>query len=273
MKKGKHSGRSWRHLPLRWKNTIKFFCLSILVAAVTFFLPIIIPFMPRSWYEPALLTQQEQAAQKIETKQTVEKIQDEQEERDASKYKHQLRQEAHLIWGLDAPVSTFAAQIHQESLWDETAKSPVGAIGLSQFMPATANWISGLHQDLKHNQPTNPVWAMRALVRYDKFLYERVKAINQCERMAFALAAYNGGLGWVNKRKEKSKQPLLCFDKTCAINPGITRSNQNENAEYPRRILLKYEASYIKDGWGPGSCQRSSPLLLSSSSSNKQSYH
>ncbi|HWX01370.1 hypothetical protein [Collimonas sp.] len=75
--------------------------------------------------------------------------------------------------------------------------------------------------------------------------------------MAFTLAAYNSGLTWVNKRKEKSTQPLFCFDKTCAINPGITPGNQKQNAEYPRRILLQHEARYIKDGWGAGGCKLS----------------
>ena len=173
---------------------------------------------------------------------------------DAAKYKHQLRQQAHLVWGLEAPIATFAAQIHQESAWNATARSRVGAQGLSQFMPGTADWISGVYPDLAHNAPTNPVWAMRALVRYDKFLYDRVTAVDHCERMAFVLSAYNGGLGWVNKRKAKSSTPLVCIGATCAINPGITAANQSENADYPRRILHRHEPHYVRAGWGNGSC-------------------
>lgn len=173
---------------------------------------------------------------------------------DAAKYKHQLRQQAHLIWGLDAPTSTFAAQIHQESHWKATARSHVGAEGLSQFMPSTAVWISGVYPDLADNAPTNPTWAIRALIRYDKFLIDRIAAENKCEHMAFALSAYNGGLGWVNKRKAKSSQPQRCLNATCEINPGITAANQRENADYPRRILLKHEPLYVNAGWGAGSC-------------------
>ena len=174
---------------------------------------------------------------------------------EAGKHKRQLRQQAHQIWGLHAPVSTFAAQIHQESRWHADARSRVGAQGLAQFMPATANWISGVYPDLSDNAPTNPTWALRALIRYDKFLYDRVAAVNSCEKMAFALSAYNGGLGWVNKRKARSKKPLVCFNATCDINPGIAPANQRENAEYPRRILLRHEPTYINAGWGAGSCQ------------------
>lgn len=174
---------------------------------------------------------------------------------EASAYKRQLRQQSHHIWGLEAPVSTFAAQIHQESGWHANARSRVGALGLSQFMPSTANWISEIYPDLATNAPTNPVWAMRALVRYDRFLYDRVTAVNQCERMAFALSAYNGGLGWVNKRKARSTDPLICLGKTCDINPGIAPANQRENTTYPRRILLRHEPMYVKAGWGKGSCK------------------
>ncbi|WZB64465.1 lytic transglycosylase domain-containing protein [Achromobacter xylosoxidans] len=45
---------------------------------------------------------------------------------------------------MDAPVSTFAAQIHQESAWRPGAVSAVGAQGMAQFMPATSSWIAGL---------------------------------------------------------------------------------------------------------------------------------
>jgi soluble lytic murein transglycosylase-like protein len=173
---------------------------------------------------------------------------------DAAKHKRLLRQQAHLVWGLDAPVATFAAQIHQESRWRDSARSPVGAIGLAQFMPSTASWISGVYPDLADNAPTNPTWAMRAMLRYDKFLLDRIAADNPCERMAFALSGYNGGLGWVKKRKAKSDKPKQCFDATCDINPGITAANQQENADYPRRILLRHEPLYVKAGWGAGSC-------------------
>src|SRR5688572_15590130 len=44
---------------------------------------------------------------------------------DAKRYKRDLIRNARAIWGLDAPTSTFAAQIHQESGWRVDAKSPV----------------------------------------------------------------------------------------------------------------------------------------------------
>ena len=176
--------------------------------------------------------------------------------RAATTHRLALKREAQRVWGLDAPTASFAAQIHQESRWRENARSPVGAQGLAQFMPATAQWIGGFDTTLKPTQPFSAAWSLRALVVYDKWLYDRVRGVDECNRMAFAMAAYNGGLGWVNKRKARSPQPGVCFGVTCAINPGITAANQRENQHYPEVILKRYEPLYANTwGWGRGVCQ------------------
>lgn len=172
----------------------------------------------------------------------------------AGLYKLTLRQQAQHVWGLNAPTASFAAQIHQESRWNPNARSPVGASGLTQFMPATAKWISGMDGELRSGDVYNPRWAMRALVVYDKWLYDRVPAVNPCEKLAFAMSAYNGGLGWVNKRKARSSKPLYCFGATCEINPGVSAASQRENAHYPKIILQTFEPLYVNSGWGRGVC-------------------
>lgn len=172
--------------------------------------------------------------------------------RDALRHQATLKREAQRVWGLNPPVATFAAQVHQESRWRENARSPVGAVGLAQFMPATSNWIGGLYASLGDRAPTNPTWALRALVTYDRWLADRIKAVNGCERMAFTLSAYNGGLGWVYKRQKLSKEPGRCMGATCAINPGVTPASQRENQHYPEVILRRYEPMYSL--WGAGSC-------------------
>ncbi|MCO1337238.1 hypothetical protein MO867_23240, partial [Microbulbifer sp. OS29] len=40
-------------------------------------------------------------------------------------YKRTLIRAAHAHWGLDAPIATLAAQVHQESRWKVDARSPV----------------------------------------------------------------------------------------------------------------------------------------------------
>lgn len=172
--------------------------------------------------------------------------------RDAMRHRLTLKRLAQNAWGLQPPVATFAAQIHQESRWRELARSPVGAQGLAQFMPATVEWIGGVAPGLAERAPENPVWAMRALVVYDKWLLDRIKADSLCERMAFALSGYNGGLGWVYKRQRLSPRPGVCLGATCAINPGVTAASQRENEHYPQVILRTYEPLYA--AWGPGAC-------------------
>ncbi|HEX7866568.1 MAG TPA: lytic transglycosylase domain-containing protein [Variovorax sp.] len=173
--------------------------------------------------------------------------------REAQRHQLTLKREAQRVWGLDAPVATFAAQVHQESRWRDNARSPVGAVGLAQFMPSTARWIGGVDADLRDVAPLNPTWALRGLVTYDKWLFDRVKAENECEQMAFALSAYNGGLGWVYKRQRLSGQPGMCLGVTCAINPGIAAANQRENEHYPAVILNKHQVLYRS--WGRGVCE------------------
>lgn len=171
---------------------------------------------------------------------------------DAQRYRLTLKREAQRVWGLDAPVAVFAAQVHQESQWREAARSPVGAQGLAQFMPSTATWIGGVYPSLADRAPANPTWALRALVVYDAHLFVRVKADNDCQRMAYALSAYNGGLGWVYKRQDRSSKPGVCLGATCRINPGVSPASQRENERYPELILQRWQPLYR--AWGGGMC-------------------
>lgn len=173
--------------------------------------------------------------------------------REALRYQRDLVGNARAVWGLNAPVATFAGQVHQESTWKANARSRTGAAGLAQFMPRTSDWISGLYSDeLGANEPLNPAWALRALVRYDRYLYDRIgKWETDCDRVMFSLASYNGGLGWVNKRMAKSPRPGHYYT-TAFINPGIAPSNQKENEEYAHRIVKRWQPLYL--AWGLGVC-------------------
>ncbi|MBK1890716.1 transglycosylase SLT domain-containing protein [Undibacterium sp. 14-3-2] len=177
----------------------------------------------------------------------------------AQQHRSSLVRNARAVWGIDAPVASFAAQFQQESAWNANALSPVGAKGMAQFMPATANWIAEQYpDDLGNAQPTNPSWAIRALVQYDFWLYTRIRAKNACERLAFTLSAYNGGLGWVNRDKTlasgKGLDPLVWFGSVERVNAGRSPANWQENRAYPQRILWRYEPMYVAANWGSGAC-------------------
>ncbi|HEJ2039546.1 TPA: transglycosylase SLT domain-containing protein [Pseudomonas aeruginosa] len=177
----------------------------------------------------------------------------------AEQHRRTLVRAAHAEWGLGAPVATFAAQVHQESAWRVNARSPVGAEGLAQFMPATADWMAEIYpRSLGPAQPYNPGWALRAMVAFDRWLYERNQAISECDRWAFVLAGYNGGNGWVNRDRRlasaKGADPLAWFDSVERHNAGRSAANFRENRHYPRAILLRWEPMYMAAGWGPGVC-------------------
>jgi soluble lytic murein transglycosylase-like protein len=168
------------------------------------------------------------------------------------------------VWGLDAPIATFAAQIHQESRWIVTARSPVGAQGLAQFMPTTSQWIAAAYpKHLAGPQPYNPGWAMRALVQYDLSLKQQNRASNQCDHWAMILSAYNGGQGWVNRDRKLASASgadgLAWFGSIEKFNAGRSAANFKENRHYPRAILLQWEPLYQKAGWGNGVCDEGNP--------------
>ncbi len=175
---------------------------------------------------------------------------------EAHQYKRDLIRSGRNVWGMEAPTATMAAQVHQESRWRADATSPVGAAGIAQFMPSTARWIQGVYPGELAGDVRSAEWGIRALARYDRYLWDRIDALDGCERMAFTLSAYNGGLGWVQRRQRIAEKPRICLFATCEINPGVTPANQRENAAYPRRILLTLEPLYVEAGFGVGACTR-----------------
>ncbi|MDT4328507.1 transglycosylase SLT domain-containing protein [Methylomonas sp. MS20] len=169
--------------------------------------------------------------------------------RAAVAYRADLTRIAHAEWGLDAPVAAFAAQVHQESGWRPEAVSRVGARGMAQFMPATAAWWCQVQRlPAEDCQPANPVWSLRALVGYDRWLYQRVKGDNAFDKHWAALRAYNGGLGhWLNEAKAAPSLKRAEVDGVCG---AASRSAVHcaENLGYPRRILLNLQPLYA--AWG-----------------------
>lgn len=188
----------------------------------------------------------------------------------AERYRARLIREARLVWGIDAPVSTIAAQLHQESGWRPDVVSRAGAVGMAQFMPATAAWASKSLPTLNNScgaddgdcpqgaGPLSPAWAIRALVTYDRWLWERVSARDDCERMAMSLSAYNGGLGWISRDQAKTravgKSPDRWWGHVATVNSGRAPAAWSENRGYPSRIILTLQPLYVAASWGPGVC-------------------
>ena len=86
------------------------------------------------------------------------------------------------------PLNTFLRLIQQESNFNPTAVSPKGAIGLTQLLPSTA-------QDLGVD-PNNIEQNIFGGAQYLRQMMDRYPG-----NMPFALAAYNAGMGNVDKYK------------------------------------------------------------------------
>ena len=95
-----------------------------------------------------------------------------------------------LILGLaikhEVSASLIKAVVTEESCFNTDALSPVGAQGLMQLMPDTANW-------LKVSDPNDPEDNLRAGVRYLAYLQDKFDSTE------LVLAAYNAGPGNVRR--------------------------------------------------------------------------
>lgn len=170
--------------------------------------------------------------------------------RAALQYRADLVRSARLAFGLDAPVAVMAAQVHQESAWRPDARS-VYAHGLTQFTPDTAEWVGGLDPALAGADTGNPVWALRALARYDRWLHDRTPGPTACDRWWATLRAYNGGLGHWRKeaRLAAPESDRRAIDAQCG-RASRHVSHCKESLGYPRQILIKYQPLYAS--WGAG---------------------
>lgn len=168
----------------------------------------------------------------------------------ALKYRADLVRASRVVWGLNAPIPAFAAQVHQESAWRPDVCSPY-ACGLTQFTADTAEWIHQVYGvELGAKDRFNPIWALRAMVRYNKHIYDQTPGHTMCDRMWATLRKYNGGPGHWNMESRFAADRLdrHSVDGEC----GTARRSPKhcpENLSYPRKILLKHQPRYAL--WGP----------------------
>lgn len=114
----------------------------------------------------------------------------------ASDWRPEIKRTLDSVWPtLSEGSALIEAQIAQESGGDPLAVSPSGAQGLLQLMPATG-------KEMGLTNPFDPISNLRAGVGYLKRQYDALGGTvtdRAGVRMSWALAAYNGGLGYVHK--------------------------------------------------------------------------
>ena len=98
-----------------------------------------------------------------------------------------------------------AAQGYQESALNQNAKSPVGAIGVMQLMPATG-------KDMKVGDITETEANIHAGIKYMRFMVGRYydkEPMTKLDKALFAFASYNAGAGRISQlRKRAAKRGL-----------------------------------------------------------------
>jgi len=170
----------------------------------------------------------------------------------ALKYRGDLTREAHIQFGLTAPLDFLAGQIQQESGWRPGITAWDNGRGLAQFMDPTAKWLTDRYPDLGAPQPYHPLWAIRAMVRLDAHNLARVAACTPCDAWGAALKGYNAGLGYVTRAQGRSSMPCLWFGKYATewINAGQSAANFEASRMYPRWVIDKHAPTYA--AWGRG---------------------
>lgn len=145
-----------------------------------------------------------------------------------------------------------AAQIYRESQFDPKAESWMGASGLMQLVPETA-------ERLGVKDTSDPEQSISAGVRYLKWLYEFWDEIpDSSEQLKFVLASYNAGQGHVRDAqrlaKKFGKDPHIWDDNVAfyllkktqeeyytdeVVNFGYVRGGEPVN--YVSEVLQLYE--------------------------------
>ncbi|WP_418180734.1 transglycosylase SLT domain-containing protein [Aliarcobacter lanthieri] len=164
------------------------------------------------------------------------------------KYLEHYKKAVQEFWQFEKDIDNtpienyFIAQAVQESRFDPNAKSPVGALGIAQFMPQTAKQVG---QELKNHQlfkngfnPLNDIQSIYAQVYYMNKLYKNWKVERTTlERFELALASYNAGLGNILKAQKLSGNKRKWNDiKEYLVN--VTGRNSKETINYVDLIKI-----------------------------------
>ena len=132
-----------------------------------------------------------------------------------------------------------AAQGYQESRLDHSVRSPVGAIGVMQVMPATGG-------DMKVGDITELENNIHAGVKYMRFVIDNFfddPAVDPINRMLFAFASYNAGPGRVRGLRrtaaERGLDPNIWFNNVEHI---AAEKIGRETVQYVANIYKYYTA-------------------------------
>jgi membrane-bound lytic murein transglycosylase D len=138
---------------------------------------------------------------------------------------------------------------HVESAFTTTARSPAGAVGVWQFMPATGKRF--LRMDDAVDERYDPVFATRGAARFLADAYAKLGS------WPLAVTAYNHGLGGMVRARELCGPDIACIVRRYE-SPAFGFASKNFYAEFlaVRGIL------YNLNGFFPEGVEQRSPPAL-----------
>lgn len=152
----------------------------------------------------------------------------------ADLYDDAFRQ-ASEVWMPAQDWRRLKAQCYQESLLEPDAQSPVGAMGLCQFMPATWGEVS---RALKiRDDAWNPYASITAAAYYKSRMLRIWSAPRpEMDRTQLAEASYNAGAGNIIRAQRSCGGPALYADIIICLGLITGASNSHETRTYVERI-------------------------------------
>ena len=122
------------------------------------------------------------------------------------------------------------AQMYEESKFNPTARSFAGAVGLMQLMPQTAKGFGFDSLEV-------PAVSIHAGTQYLRHVWNLLDDVpDDTERMWFALASYNAGLGHINDARRLAEQegldPNVWFGNVAEIAPLLQRRSIHRQFQY-----------------------------------------
>ena len=128
------------------------------------------------------------------------------------------------------------AQLVAESRLDTQATSPVGAMGLGQFMPDTWTQVSkelGFPANATAYASSYNIQAHAYYMRQLRNQFKKPRP--EVDRHSLALASYNAGLGNILKAQAKGGNSLL-YEPMAKALPLVTGMHSIETTTYVKRI-------------------------------------
>lgn len=131
---------------------------------------------------------------------------------------------------------------HVESAFTAGARSPAGAVGVWQFMPATGRRF--LRMDEALDERYDPVFATRGAARYFADAYAKLGD------WALAVTAYNHGLAGVVRAKDRCGADIVCIVRRYE-SPTFGFASRNFYAEFLAvRGIVHNLAQFFPEGVG-----------------------